>query len=380
MSQEEKRSFLYLLYWLSKKYPITQRFKVVKDCLSLYWWKGIRIEEYYRMDMFNKTAQFRSDFLCRNESRYYLDVLNPIKYYILARNKYFTHKLLESVGIPMAELYCCYQPEGSVLNGHDCASDVCNVCRILQEKNVDACVIKYAEGMHGEEVWVVKHISYTEGDAELILFDNTHVALSSILRDKQLIIECLLRQTAQFAAFNKSSVNTIRFMTTLYPNGEAMVIASFLKIGREGKSVDNAGSGGNVDACIDVETGRMQYAIQFDDWREIKEVNRHPDNGNQLNDVVIDNWKSIKAEVIRFQQAFPYCKAAGWDIAITESGPVVVEVNDFWDVTGQLFIRQGWRKEIRDCCIAWQQAEKQYNLQRLPNELSDSHLKRIVSK
>ena len=48
------------------------------------------------------------------------------------------------------------------------------------------------------------------------------------------------------------------------------------------------------------------------------------------------------------------------DIAITDKGPVVIEVNDFWDRTGQYFIRRGWRNEIRDCYLAWKATGKQY--------------------
>lgn len=379
-NKEEKRSFLYLLYWLSKKYPITQRFKVVTDYLIQYIRKGLRIEEYYNIDMFAQSPQFRSSFLGWNEARYYLDVLNPVKYYILARNKYITHKMLEDAGIPMAELYCCYQPDGSILDNSDCASDIYNVCRILQEKNVEACVIKSAESKHGESVWLVKHIAYTDKDAELTLFNGNQVMLSSIAVDCQLVFESVVRQTEQLSSFNNSSVNTIRFMTTLFPTGEAKIIATFVKIGREGKCVDNAGGGGNVDVCVDVESGELKYAVQFDGWRNIKDISSHPDSGAQLNGVVISNWDAIKSEVVKFQQAFPYCKAAGWDIALTDDGPVVIEVNDFWDVTGQLFIRRGWRKEIRDCYLAWGQTGKQYDLQRQPNELSDGHLKRIVAK
>ena len=197
-------------------------------------------------------------------------------------------------------------------------------------------------------------------------------------------------------------------MTTLWPDGSARIIATFIKIGRAGRCVDNAGGGGNVDVCVDTESGEIKYAIQYDGWRKIKDIEKHPDSGAQLNGVVIDNWEAIKAEVITFQQAFPYCKAAGWDIAITDEGPVVIEVNDFWDRTGQYFIRRGWRNEIRDCFLAWKNfwggdtlshwnleasnsrqgnaieiliasRGTEYQLYRQPNALSIEHLKRIAA-
>lgn len=66
--------------------------------------------------------------------------------------------------------------------------------------------------------------------------------------------------------------------------------------------------------------------------------------------------------MIGFQQAFPFCKAVGWDIAITDDGPVVIEANDFWDRTGQYFIRRGWRNEIRECYLAWKMMGANYDM------------------
>ena len=141
--------------------------------------------------------------------------------------------------------------------------------------------------------------------------------------------------------------------------------------------VDNAGSGGNVDAAVDVETGRIYNVVEFNGWRKAREIKCHPDSGTKMEGVIIENWQAIKDEVQRFQQCFPYCKAAGWDIAITDDGPVVVEVNDFWDRTGQYFIKKGWKKEIRDCYLAWKKTGKKYTLFRQPNELDSDHLIRI---
>ncbi len=224
------------------------------------------------------------------------------------------------------------------------------------------------------------NISYQEQDAVLTCFNGEEVVLSSILGEDALIFESIVSQTKQFADFNESSVNTVRFMTTLWPDGTARVIATWFKVGRAGKCVDNAGSGGNVDAGVDSETGKIYNVVQFDGWRRTKAIDRHPDSGSLLNGVVIEHWDAIKAEVIKFQQAFPYCKAAGWDIAITDEGPVIIEVNDFWDRTGQFFIKKGWRKEIRDCYLAWKETGKNYSTGELRLPLSDKKLIRLFSK
>ena len=346
----------------------------MRDYIALYRTKGLTSEEYHEFEFEKRSEEFRQNFLCLNEQHFYLDLLNPLKYMSLARNKYVAHKMLENTGIRTSELYCYYQPEARYAENTECAGDLAGVLHILKTKGVQSCVIKTTESSHGDNVWVIKSIGYQEDDAVMTRFDGQEITLSSVLGEEALIFESVVRQTDQFSAFNASSVNTVRFMTALYPDGSAKVIATFIKIGRAGRCVDNAGGGGNVDVCVDVETGEIRYAIQFDGWHNVKDIDCHPDNGNLLNGVVIENWESVKAEVIRFQQAFPYCKVAGWDIAITDDGPVVIEINDFWDRTGQFFIRKGWRNEIRECYLAWKKLGKDYRVypQRLP--LDDKNL------
>ena len=374
------KSFLRPIYHsfkLSLRYPVLMRLKVINDYLSLFRTKGLNKEEYYDFEFENQDASFRNSFLGLNEQRYYLEYLNPVKYYSLARNKFFAHKLLENTGVRKTELFCYYQPEARFIISDESASNLNDVLRILRRKSVHSCVIKTTESSHGDNVRVISRIYYQEQDAILTSFDGKEFALSSILGQDALIFESIVLQTTQFATFNESSVNTVRFMTSLWPDGTARVIAVFMKVGRSGRCVDNAGSGGNIDAAVNLETGEIYNVVQFDGWRKSKAIDRHPDSGSLLNGVVIDHWEEIKAEVIRFQQAFPYCKAAGWDIAITDEGPVIIEVNDFWDRTGQFFIKKGWRKEIRDCYLAWKKTGKEYTLFRQPNELDLDHLIQI---
>ena len=224
----------------------------------------------------------------------------------------------------------------------------------LQKEKKVPFVIKATESSHGEGVFVVNSVIEKEDKLSLNLVNGNIVFLADVLKnDDELIVEKLIKQTEQFSSFNRTSVNTVRFMTTLYPTGEAKIIATFIKIGRNGAYVDNAGAGGNVDANIDVETGEINNVIRFSGFRNVESIENHPDTGVLLNGIRIDNWDAIKAKVVEYQQLFPFVKAAGWDIAITDDGPIVIEVNDSWDRTGQLFINRGWKKEIKDCFNAW---------------------------
>lgn len=362
-----------------------------RNPISLLWdylWyrhsKGITLGEYHKYQFDSQPDSFKKSFLGRNEQRFYLDYLNPKKYYVLARNKYLTHLLLDEYAIAKAKLYCYYNPEGRYNSQKRTSNDISSTIAILKEAGVSSCVIKATEDSHGNNVFAVTNISYTESDAVLTLSDSTTIGLSSILCHTALVFEEIIHQTEQFNRFNQSSVNTVRLITCLYPDSEAKVVAAFIKIGRNGAFVDNAGSGGNVDAGVDVETGLIYNPIIFSSFRNTTKIEKHPDSKCQLNNVVIENWEHICKEVCKFQQAIPFLKAIGWDIAITDDGPKVIEMNDFWDTTGQLFIGKGWREQIRQCYFAWEKHNSKYNISyifgRLPLTLSKSRISAIVNK
>ncbi|MBQ3946141.1 MAG: hypothetical protein II670_11120, partial [Alphaproteobacteria bacterium] len=196
---------IHKFYELWHKYPAEVRQERMKDYLALYESKGLTIDEYYNFEFEKRDDSFRKSFLGLDEQRDYLDYLNPIKYYILARNKYLAHKMLENTGVRKSVLYCYYNPEATYIESDECAGDIQNVLRILKKKNVNSCVIKTTESSHGDNVWVIKAIDYQENDAMMTRFDEQKIMVSEILGSEALIFESVVHQTKQFSDFNTSS-------------------------------------------------------------------------------------------------------------------------------------------------------------------------------
>lgn len=126
-------------------------FFLLRDFIRLKKEKGISIEEYSNFKFESRGKKFRDSFLSGVEQRPCLNLLNPKKYYILARNKYLSHLILGANNIRKAELYCYYHPEGRVKNDH-IACDYDSVLAILKSKNIHSCVIKSTETSHGDGV------------------------------------------------------------------------------------------------------------------------------------------------------------------------------------------------------------------------------------
>ena len=349
-----------------KSYSLKERLNIIFDYLKQYKKKRIQMSEYHEFEFEKHSNEFKDSFLGMIEQGYYLKILNPIKYYTIARNKYLTHLCLEKAGIPMPKLLGYHNPYKV-----NAEQDFAILINKLQENGETPFVIKATESSHGEGVYVVNSITKENENLILNLISGKRIELDELLSNKEeLIIEELIKQSDQFNQFNKTSVNTIRFMTTLYPNGEAKIIATFIKIGRDGAFVDNAGSGGNIDANIDLSTGEINSVIQFYGFRDTKNISSHPDSGFKLEGTIIKNWDDIKSKIINFQKSLTFIKAVGWDIAITSKGPIVIEINDSWDRTGQLFIQRGWKLEIKDCYNEWRKIGYNPTVERFINRYS----------
>lgn len=304
--------------------------------------------EYLNYKLHSSTSAFRHSFLSYAKAWEYWEILNPIKNAILARDKFIGHSLLSKIGVSTAQLYFAYDCESNGTSNNLILHSAEQVIDNLKRLNVDSFVAKpAADSAHGKGVGVYKL-------ENIIEFGGSEIKLNEILTcGKMVLFESLIKQTKQMSSINKSSVNTVRLMTALYPNQDVKIIAAFIKIGRAGSCVDNAGSGGNVDCAVDIETGELYNALQFNSWNDVLPIEKHPDSGTQLNGLIIENWTDIKHTVMSWQSQIPYLKTIGWDVALTDNGPVIVEINNWWDTTGQLFIGKGWHNEVKACYDAW---------------------------
>ncbi len=120
------------------------------------------------------------------------------------------------------------------------------------------------------------------------------------------------------------SVNTIRVCTVLSDNGNPHVVYVLIRIGSGKNDVDNVSSGGMYTLLS--ENGEITHPAFCD--KTVTYYTEHPANGFPL----------IGFKVPYFEEAIALCKQAalveprmryiGWDIAITERGPVIVEGNN----------------------------------------------------
>ena len=60
----------------------------------------------------------------------------------------------------------------------------------------------------------------------------------------------------------------------------------------------------------------------------------HPDSGFKFKQLKIPNWLAVKSQVIELANKNIIMNLTGWDIAITQNGILVIEINTLFGIDG----------------------------------------------
>ena len=82
---------------------------------------------------------------------------------------------------------------------------------------------------------------------------------------------------------------------------------------------------GNMMAALDPESGRVTRVIRGRGL-ERKEMETHPDTGARLLGVQMPFWEETCALTLAAAASLPKLALTGWDVSITEKGPVLIEL------------------------------------------------------
>lgn len=94
--------------------------------------------------------------------------------------------------------------------------------------------------------------------------------------------------------------------------------------------VDNFKFGGFITP-ISLETGRLDHYGRHGKGAVLERHERHPETGVIFGDIVIPHWAELKEAVINGAMILSPLVTVGWDVGVTEDGPVLVEANQLWN-------------------------------------------------
>jgi hypothetical protein len=159
-----------------------------------------------------------------------------------------------------------------------------------------------------------------------------------------------VKQHKDLAKINPNTLNTMRIDTFKKPGCTPEILSGLLRIGRSYGYVDNTGSGG-MFIGIDMSKGTLkEFALTYLGHGGMI-YNAHPDTGYVFYGFQIPMFEEAKQLVLEAASFLP-TSLMGWDIAVSEEGPVMIEGNSvYYSVTGLDITYGGYRKNPVYCKV-----------------------------
>jgi hypothetical protein len=304
----------------------------VREIWRLYFGPGkLRPDEYYYYGLYDDrrhSAAAKLQFLGRaTQNRIYL-ACNASEWWFIAHDKLVFYALLAGQGLPVPQTRAVYHAcrrfgTAVTLSGPEA------LAAWLRGDMVDPCFAKPATGIRSVGVAAIE--AYDPASDSLRFLGRRSLPVEAFVRelepyrrDGYLFQEMLVPHPALEALVGRR-VSTVRLIILLEDDVPSILHAMW-KIPVGDHPADNFWRRGNLLAALDAEDGRVLRVIQGV-GPEQRELERHPEGGGQLKGATFPEWPALRALGLEAARVFPGLRMQAWDIALTDRGPVLVEVN-----------------------------------------------------
>lgn len=173
----------------------------------------------------------------------------------------------------------------------------------------------------------VKPINLTSGKGiEIIKINkNTNVEklYNQLKENNQLLVEDFIVQHKDMNKLFPNSVNSLRVISFVTDEGDVAILGVVLKMGTK-DGVDNHSNGGLYTFVND--KGIVEEP-PFDDYGN--SYTEHPITGTPIIGFKVPMYNEIIELIKKAAKVVPQVRYVGWDVAVTENGPVIIEGNEW---------------------------------------------------
>jgi hypothetical protein len=156
--------------------------------------------------------------------------------------------------------------------------------------------------------------------------------LETRAQSRPLLVQERVKPHHSLNVLTSGALPTVRVTTCLGESGDPEVVSGVFRMAiGNNRTVDNLHAGG-IAASVGVEDGRLSRASDLGMDARLGWLDRHPDTGAFIKGRELPLWNETKALALQAHRAFADRVLVGWDIAITDDGPVIVEGNSSPDL------------------------------------------------
>jgi hypothetical protein len=271
---------------------------------------------------------------------------------IVANDKLLTYSVLSDAGITVPKIYAVchglrqYQDRPTLRT-------VAEVATYLRSTAPFPLIAKPVPGIYSQGVYLLDRFD-ASADSVVLDGDGAHAVQDLAARflsvDEGYVFQELLRPHDEIRRFISDRLCTLRVIIFLERDRSRLFMAVW-KINAGDSVADNYWREGNLLAKLDQESGEILQCMTGLGPRH-RVVDRHPRTGSLLAGFRVPKYREAIDLALRASRSFPGVPMQAWDIAITDDGPIPLELN----IAGNLFIPQLvnqkglWCGQFREFC------------------------------
>jgi hypothetical protein len=303
--------------------------------ISDYYWYGLYRDNYL-------AGRGASDFLGWRLQQQLSLALNPRHVVLPAWDKLVFFLLASAAGLPVAPIKACFHR--SDLMRADIGTHLRTTeegAAFLRDPSLYPLFAKPAYSQQG--FGSASLLGYDESTDLLSLLDGGSIAVPDFVKRLDQSVdtrfhrpECGFLFQEAFASAAEiraltgwSALCGVRIVCLNSPEDGAIPIRAVWKIAVAPNHVDNFSLGkyGNLLANIDLTSGEISRTVNGF-WPKTRLLREHPVTGKLLEGFRLPGWGKVLEACQLGGRAFPLMRIQHWDFALTEQGPLILELND----------------------------------------------------
>ncbi len=291
----------------------------------------LRPEEYYYYGLYDDSRYSydqKARFLGKNAQNRIHATCNDLAWWAIADDKLVFYATMAGLGFRTPRIYAVYHPA----RDFEAAPGLANaeaLAAFLRDGmsypffSKPVCGM-YSVGVASVEAYDAESDSLALGGGDKVPVAGFVEAVAPFFEQGYLFQE-RLASAPEVARLSGAGMSTVRVMV-LTVGDEMEIYRALWKIPSNGNVADNFWRRGNMLGAIDLETGRLGQVVRgVGPERELVET--HPDSGLPLAGRRIPAWEKIRELVLTAARAFPGLTIQAWDVALTDAGPMLLELN-----------------------------------------------------
>lgn len=222
----------------------------------------------------------------------------------------------ESAGLPAAPVLLEVQP----------GDEPEEIERQLPRRSIFVKPVR-GKGGRGAERWDYDEGAYQRPSGERLGAPELAQRLTRLSKLGPLLVQPRLLTHPAIEDLSTGALLTVRVLTCLNEEGDPELIAAGLCMAVGANVTINNLHAGGISASVDGETGILGPASDLGLDVRLGWIKRHPQSGALIEGRTLPMWDQVVSLALRAHRSFSGTRIVGWDIAILQDGPCLIEGN-----------------------------------------------------